>query len=153
MLVQWGAHEAPGRGQALDVDASNPVDCMGFILWHRARFIGRLLQRQPIDVVVVEFDPEESRSFFLLDGRTPETWIADVEKSGGAELQTYRDLVQQASPPDGRLVAAARLEDAATGRLGPAVLYDGWHRAAAWCTRVSQGRPSPMQSYLIVTED
>jgi len=36
--------------------------------------------------------------------------------------------------------------------LGPVVIYDGWHRAAAWFEHIRSGRQYPILADLIITE-
>lgn len=105
-------------------------------------------------VVALEFEPHEADVLFLADGCRLDDWIAHTSKTGGADLEHYLKLVNE--PRDnsnGRLLAAAKLNDRNGGVLGPIVLYDGWHRAAAWKTRINQHRSTSITSYLIITED
>lgn len=153
-LASWGAHEASGRGSEHRVDPLSRAACLDFVLWYRARFVARILERQPVETIIVEFDATESGALFLADGRTVKTWVKDVAETGGSSYQHFLKLAASEIALKGLLVAVAKLPDAVSGQLGPIVLFDGWHRAGAWWSRANNdGRSETMQAFLVFTED
>ena len=59
-------------------------------------------------------------------------------------------MVGEKQAPKGPLVASAKYEQA-PNTIGPLILWDGWHRAAAWHERCKIGKSSCITCYLILT--
>lgn len=151
-LAHWGAHEAAGRfGGKVQLDTSDKLACVDFVFRYRAPYVSRLLARKLINAYIVQLEPGDIKSIFLADGRSIEAWIVDARNSGGDSYAYFCRMVDDVSLPEGRLVCAARLVDATANKISTVVLYDGWHRAAAWVARIKQGRPTAIDAFLIVT--
>lgn len=152
-LAHWGAHEASGRlrGQ-VQIDVSDRLACVDLVLRYRAAYVARILARQPLAVSLATLDPGEVSSLRLADGRGLDDWIAFITAEGGTSLEYFRQLVERPPECNGWVLAVAKLMDARTGRVGPLVLYDGWHRAAAWFERNRQGLSSTLAAFLVVSQ-
>lgn len=152
MLATWGAHEASGRlrGQ-VQCDSSDKLACIDLALRYRAPYVSRLLAREPMKALLVEFESNDVATIILADGRSIETWIQGTTTSDGDTYAHFHRMVDDQVPPQGHLVGAAELVDLTAHQLGTVVLYDGWHRAAAWIERCKQGKPSTITAFLVVT--
>ena len=152
ILLDWGRHEAPVRGRSQSVDLEDDRAVLSFILWFRAPYIGRIMTRRPMrEALVVELETGDAEALFLADGRSLRQWRAAVTACGGDAREHLTALAEGTRQFQGKLVAEARVDSAAQA-VGPIVLYDGWHRAAAWAERMEQGRESPITAHLILTE-
>jgi hypothetical protein len=150
-MAVWGAHEANGRERArAQFDLSNKLACADFSLRFRAPLWAAILQQEPVVTLLVEFEPQESDAFVLFDGRSIDDWIQAARISGASEWQHFRGMVAADGPPGGSLIGSAR-RPPPTGIIGPIVLWDGWHRGAAWRERWREGKVSRMSAYLILT--
>jgi hypothetical protein len=151
-LAIWGAHEASGRlrGQ-VQCDTTDKLACIDLALRYRAPYVLRILAREPLSTVLVEIEPRDIASMILADGRSIEAWIESVTTSGGDTYAYFRSLVDDSAPPAGQLIGAAELVNPTANQLSAVVLYDGWHRAAAWAERSKIGQPSNITAFLIVT--
>ena len=147
-LVAWGAHEAKGRCREYNVDPTDRAACLDLVLWFRAGVIQGILARQPArSHLVVELLPEFALQIRLFDGRSIDDWIARVTADRNVDYRKYQALVDQTEQLEGRLLLGTRFHNGAMQL--PFVLYDGWHRSAAWLTRSREGRSTPIEAYLI----
>ena len=105
----------------------------------------------PRSILEVEILPEEAEEIYLFDGTSLPQWTAAkiVEDSPAAAY--VRDLARSDQEIAGRLVATLQMPE--QEQRGPAVLYDGWHRAAAWLSQIQRGRRYPVRANLIITRD
>jgi hypothetical protein len=142
-LAAWGAHEADGRARdRYPIDISDKYACANFIMWQRAPYVSHILSRNPHPTaLLVELDANEFGVIRLANGLTLEQWI---EQADADATKHFRRLCDAPESPQGPLVGACYESFAA-----PIMLYDGWHRAAAWFERCRTGRPSTITSYLI----
>lgn len=151
-LAHWGAHEAAGRFRGrIACDPGDPLACIDLVLHGRSPHLARLLASEPVATVSVNLDPDDSAHLVLADGRSLAAWIAAAQAEGGLAATHWHAMVERPQPPDGRVICGAELLDAATHQIGPLVLYDGWHRAAAWHERCRLGRPEPLGAYVVLT--
>ena len=142
-LAVWGAHEAAGRYHSkVEINTDDKFRCADFILRYRAPLAAQILLHNPRGAIVVELEPKDSSAIFLADGRTIEQWIADVE---GDSEKHYRRLCEATDAPCGPLIGAIHQSG-----HGPIILFDGWHRAAAWFERCRSGRPASIEAQLII---
>jgi hypothetical protein len=111
-------------------------------LRYRAPLIAHILSHHPVGAVMVELEPDDANVCVLADGRTLDQWIV---QASGADLAHFEKLRDDAAPPQGPLVAAIR-ESGPT----PIILYDGWHRSAAWFERCRTGRHSNISAHLLL---
>ena len=142
-LAAWGEHEANGRLRGQVQIAPN--DRAGFAdltLRYRSPMLTHLLSHYPTSAVMVELEPSDSDAIFLADGRRLADWSSSAS---GDSLAHYKSLCESALAPSGPLIAAIH----ASGQ-GPLVLYDGWHRAAAWHHRCKSNRPSNISAHVIL---
>jgi hypothetical protein len=159
VLTEWGLHEAEGRARNILPKESMPPDeepdrsrlGLEAALRTRAPVIGRILMATPHSVLEVEILPDEAEEIYLFDGTSLSQWAAAkiVEDSPSGEY--VRDLARSDQEIAGRLVATLQMPG--QEQRGPAVLYDGWHRAAAWLSQMQRGRRYPVRANLIITRD
>jgi hypothetical protein len=148
-LSGWGLRETvkyPGMEVPSD-DSERTMLGMEVVLRHVPELIARLLLAEPLGVtepcgvVEVDFGSEESDKLYLCNGMSVVTY---TEWYGTDEH--VRRLVET---PDFRpLVCAVQVDEQDTG---PIVVYDGFHRAAAWLIRAHEGTPYRLAAYLIKT--
>lgn len=151
-LAHWGGHEASGRFRGrVDCDPGDPMACVDLVLHGRSPHVARILASEPVATVSVSLDPGDGAHLVLADGRSLDAWIATAQAEGGPSATHWRELVERPEPPEGRVICGAELLDAATRRIGLLVLYDGWHRAAAWHERCRLGRGEPLGAYVVLT--
>lgn len=151
-LAAWGAHEASGRLQGkVKCEITDKLNCINLALHYRAPYVARLLAREPLSTLLVEFEPSDIASVVLANGRTIHAWIQATTTSESDAHAYFCRLVECATPPEGQLIVAAELIDPVKHHLGAFMLYDGWHRAAAWVERNKQGKASNMAAFLVVT--
>lgn len=154
-LASWGEHEAKGRlAGKVRVDTANPMACVEFALLIRSPYVGRILLRDPQAVFEVELDAADIGNLVLSDGRSVEAWQADTAKENGESAAHVQRLIQE--PVDGaskgHLICAATLvQGDPAQQLSDIVLYDGWHRAAAFLERVRLARAKSIHGYLVLT--
>lgn len=150
-LSAWGEHEATGRRRAdASFDLRNPALCADFALRFRAPLVASLLQRLPTQTLRVEFDPEESDAMRLCDGRTLDAWANTAQADDQADWQHVQAMVSGTHPLAGPIIVSAQYQPP-PHPIGPIVLWDGWHRAAAWRQRFRQGIRTPLSAFLVVT--
>jgi len=155
-LAIWGAHEAGGRlcGQLpASFAASDPSSCVDLVLRYRSPLIARILESQPISVRTVQIAPDDRSAMVLADGRTIPQWIEAVGMHDASGDAFCRGMADSDQPVVGPLICAAPVSSDDRARvLGPIVLYDGWHRAAAWWTQVDRGANYDIDAYLVLTK-
>lgn len=154
-LASWGKHEAEGRlaGKVL-VDPTNPMAHTELILLSRSPYIARILLREPQTVFEVELDAGDIGNLVLADGRSVESWQADTAQENGESAAHVQRLIND--PQDGAgkghlLCAATLVADNPPHQLSDIVLYDGWHRAAAFVERARLARAKSISGYLVIT--
>jgi len=150
-LAHWGAHEADGRlSSRVKCDSSNRLVCLNLVLQCRAPYVARLIAREPVSTHHVAFEPQDAAAFVLADGSSIERWIEQTTAAGGEAYAHFRRMVENPAASTGRIVCAACVVNPVSLPPGAVVLYDGWHRAAAWVERNRCGKPSTLEGYLIV---
>lgn len=156
-LAGWGAHEAHGRlAGRTQVDTANPLACAELALQSRSPYVGRILLRDPLAVLEVELTVADIGNLVLADGRSLASWKADVTRDNGESAAHIQRLIDDStgSANGGHLLCAATVvSDAPTLRINHAVLYDGWHRAAAFLERARRGRAHGIRGYLVTTRE
>lgn len=154
-LASWGAHEAEGRlAGKIQVDTVNPMACTEVALLSRSPYIARILLREPQAVFEVELNAVDIRSLVLANGRSIESWRTDIDLENGESIAHVQRLIydQEDSANRGYLLCAATLvSDTPTLQLSDVVLYDGWHRAAAFVEKVHLTRAKSIHGYLVIT--
>lgn len=154
-LASWGKHEAEGRlAGKIQVDTANLMACTEFALLFRSPYIARILLREPQAVFEVELDAGDIGNLVLADGRSVESWQADTTQENGESAAHVQRLIHD--PWDGAgkgyLICAATLVPGnPSQQLSDIVIYDGWHRAAAFMERVRLARAKSIHGYLVIT--
>ncbi len=151
-LSGWGLREAALKyGMEVPSDESQRTMLgMDVVLRHVPELIARILHAEPLGVaehrgvLKVDFGPEES-NLLLHNGATLAEYI------GQLNAKYVRTLVE--TPDFAPLVCTVQVAEDDTDLLvGAVVVYDGWHRAAAWLTRVHEGSPYRLTAHLIKTK-
>jgi hypothetical protein len=89
----------------------------------------------------------------LADGRTIPQWIEAVGTQDASGDAFCRSMADSAQPVEGPLICTVPVSsDDRAQMLGPIVLYDGWHRAAAWWMQVDRGGNYHIDAYLVLTK-
>jgi hypothetical protein len=163
VLTEWGLHEAEGRLRGkLPAPLVSPVatgparDAAGveLALRYRSPLVGRILQAGPLAVLSVEFDPDDRAGLFIADGRPLPQWADAISKEETADGKYVLDLAGGSDPVTHQLVCAVHAPGADLNNIkAPIVIYDGWHRGAAWWLQMEAGRRHMMSGDLILTEN
>jgi hypothetical protein len=142
-FATWGEHEANGRlrGQ-VQIASGDRLAFADLALRYRAPFVAHLMSHHPTGALMVELEPTDADAIFLADGRRLAEW---ENRASTDSLAHFQNLCEATLPPAGPLVAAAHVSG-----QGPFVLYDGWHRAAAWRYRCLTGRSANISAHLIL---
>jgi len=154
-LARWGEHEAQGRlAGKIQVDTTNPMVCTEFALLSRSPYIARILLREPQAVFEVEMNAVDIGNLVLADGRSVESWQAGTAQDDSESAAHIQRLIHD--PGEGAskgylLCAATLVSDNPSQQLSDIVLYDGWHRAAAFMERVRLARAKSIPGYLVIT--
>ncbi len=151
-LTHWGRHEASKRYRTeISFDPTDDLGCLNFILQRRSPYIARIISRVPLDTFRASIEPNDSSALLLANGWTIDRWITHVKAEKNDSFAHFSRLVEEPECSEGSLVCAAEVIDQTANQLGAVVLYDGWHRVAAWFERLEMGRSSDIDVYLIVT--
>lgn len=160
VLRDWGLHEAAGRArQQLPAELVPPPDDglertmrgLEVILRSRSPLIGRIELSQPRGALSVEFAAEEGAALRIFDGRSLAEWTTAVMQHP-TEGEYVRRLAASEARVEGPLVCTMRAPSGDPREpKGPVVIYDGWHRAAAWFSHGEAGRSYPIVADLILT--
>lgn len=142
-LSIWGAHEAAGRlKDRVEIDTNDKFKCADLALRYRAPLVAHILSHNPAGAIIANLDYNDAQNILLADGKKIEQWIENVD---GNSKEHFEKLCKAFEPPAGPLVGAVHQSG-----NGPIVLYDGWHRAAAWFERCRNGNLSPIDAQLII---
>jgi len=152
VLVAWGRHEALGRFKhQLQSEPATPLECMNLLFHARPRMVAHLLQHKPTASLVVELEPGDESVLRLTNGSTLDEWLS---RAADRWLTNVETLVRADEPPAGPVLVVGVLSDAESAagsvRMNSLILYDGWHRTAAWLLRCRQRRPSRLLANLVV---
>jgi len=160
ILADWGLHEAEGRlreilPSELTPAAAGPervIEGLEVAIRNRSPLVGRLLLAQPRGALRVGLAPEEGDALYIFDGQTLRAWSTAILAEETPEGEFVRGLVHSDVPVAGPFVCMVTVPDGDLAHpKGPIVLYDGWHRAAAWFKHCQSGRPYPILADLILT--
>lgn len=151
VFAEWGAHEAKGRNDSeVQLDINDKFSCADYALRFRAPLISAIFKLEPIGTALYELNENESSAIALFDRRNLDQWIQDAKKSNGSGWEHFQAMVDETQPPKGPLVASAKYQQSKNA-VGHLILWDGWHRAAAWHQRCKIGKSSCITCYLILT--
>ncbi len=152
-LADWGRHEAMMRSglpsETFD-GADGFIEAVNFALQFRSPLVARILAARPMSVLNAEIDSADIPLLRLADTRTIEEWKVTASHNPKS-FNHYRALAESAEPVDGPLVCTAQT-DGSKSYVAPIIVFDGWHRVAAWTEQL--GRVDyPITAYLIITKD
>lgn len=152
-LEQWGLHEASGRlREQAELGPNNRLAAIGFAIRNRSPLVSRLLAREPLQTLIVEFEPADVNNILFANGSSIASWLNASKASGGESLEYFNKLVTGEASMTGKLVCAAKPTSKAPLQLNKIVVYDGSHRIAAWAERNTQGHSATIQSFLIISD-
>lgn len=155
-LAQWGRHEAEGRHKdRLQPPPATAVDCLNVLLHTRPNMVAHLLKREPLQTLLVELEAVDAPALHLSNGQSLDDWIAHVQTlTDPSSFNHIRSLVQSEMSPAGPVLLVGSMvnepEEATHSHIGALVLYDGWHRTAAWLLRGRAKRHSPLLAHLVI---
>ncbi len=151
VFAEWGAHEAKGRNASkVQPDLSDKFACADYILRFRPALISAIIKLKPVSTALFELNENESNAIMLFDGKNLDQWIQDENISNDSGWEHIQTMVGEEQAPNGALVASVEYEQA-QNTIGPLILWDGWHRAAAWHERCNNGKSSCITCYVILT--
>jgi hypothetical protein len=156
VLGEWGNHEGEGRLQlppnALQGDAKL-LGGVEVVLTYRSPLAWRMVAGWPMACARVEIVPEDLPTLRIADGRTAEEWttaILEDQTDSGKHVRNLADAVREVVGP---LTCTAQTADGSVGRVqAPVVIFDGWHRAAAWIAQLQRGANYSISGSLVVTQ-
>lgn len=156
VLGEWGNHEGEGRLQlphgSLQGDA-RLLAGVELTVTYRSPIAWRMLAGWPTACARVELVPDDVPALRIADGRTAEEWttaiLADQTNSG----RHVRKLAGAAGEVAGPLTCTAQTADGSVARVqAPIVIFDGWHRVAAWIAQLRRGANYAISGNLVVTQ-
>lgn len=152
-LAAWGKHEGAGRLELPESEfegREGVLNSVDIAVFHRSPLVWRILVARPVHILLVEIDANDVSLLRLADSRTIEKWklAAPGDQEG---FKHYRELAENDKRIEGPLVCAAR-SDGADGFVPPVVVFDGWHRVAAWTDQL-ESDDYPIRAYLILTQE
>jgi hypothetical protein len=122
-------------------------------LTFRAPLSWRLLRGWPLACLRVEIAPADVRGLSLADRRTADAWVDAVAIDQTDSGRHVRSLAEAVGPVTGPVLCTAQSADgSATNVRQPVVIFDAWHRAAAWIMQLRRGEVYPIIGFLVVTE-
>jgi hypothetical protein len=141
-IAEFADHERRGRFHIAQSFAT-PADAVEFALLRRAPVLARILKAVPIEATRVLIDPSEIDRLRFADGRTPSQWVewVTVEPKSFAH---YDAMAMSPTPIEGPLLLAGQTD-------ASLIVYDGYHRMAAWWTHIQHGRRYPITANLVIT--
>jgi len=162
VLTDWGLHEANGRLRgSLPAELVPPeegveraVRGLEIALRTRAPLIARILASTPLRVLRVEIAPDDIPLLAIFDGRPLQDWANAILADKTASGDHARQLAKADTQVSGPFVCAAALglDDTPGSLREPVVIYDGWHRAAAWVSHCRRRAPYPVTADVIITQ-
>lgn len=157
VLSEWGAHEGQGRLGRPATFFQGPNGFLNGIeiaLLYRSPLVCRILAGAPVACVRVEIEPTDVNALLIADGRALEEWTSAIlrdQTPSGAHVRAMAAAPQRVTGP---LVCTARTVDGNRARVSPPmVIFDGWHRAAAWREQGRQGNLYPIIADLVITQN
>jgi len=111
-----------------------------------------IFSSEPFACFRVELESGDLPLLRITDGRLMTEWATAVERDQTHSGAYVREMAASAAPVVGPLVCACLGGPAEGGGLAltpPFVVYDGWHRGAAWVLR---GAADPIAARVVVTK-
>lgn len=156
VLGEWGNHEGEGRlhlpPSALQGEA-RLLAGVEVALTYRSPLAWRMFAGWPLACARVEIVPEDVPTLRITDGRTAEEWTTAILEDRMDSGRHVRGLADVAKEVVGPLTCTAQTADGTVARVQtPIVIFDGWHRAAAWIAQLRRGANFSISGSLVVTQ-
>lgn len=157
-LGEWGIHEGLGRGRnrypaTLFEGPDRILNGAEVALTYRAPLSWRILRGWPLVCLRVDFGQEDVPALHIADGRPLQAWTNAVMQDQADSGRHVRAMAAAADRVVGPLLCAAQRAGENPLRVrAPIVIFDAWHRAAAWVSQIGGGESYPIRGYLVVTE-
>lgn len=101
----------------------------------------------------VEIVPEDVPALRITDGRTAEEWTTAIFADQTDSGKHVRNLADAAREVIGPLTCTAQTADGSLARVqAPIVIFDGWHRVAAWMVQLRRGAKYSISGNLVMTQ-
>lgn len=152
-LTHWGVNEVIGRhSNEQPCDPSDHAACLNYLLFYRSPYVGRIIERSAFQTLLVELDPNDVGRMILADGRSINKWLTDMDKSNSDSMGYLNKLDEDPTLISGKIICAAKVITLNPLELSVVVVYDGWHRMAAWAKNAQKLQLPPIQGYLMLTK-
>ncbi len=156
VLGEWGAHEAEGRLRLPPTAVQGAARVLAGVevaLTYRSPLAWRMFAGWPMASARVEIAPEDVPALQITDGRTADEWTTAILEDHTDSGKHVRSLADGAREVVGPLTCAAQTADGTVGSVqAPIVIFDGWHRAAAWIAQLRRGANYSISGSLVVTQ-
>jgi len=131
-------------------DREGVLNSVDVAVFYRAPLVWRILVARPLHILLVEIDADDVPHLRLADSRTVDNWklTAPADQEG---FKHYRELAESDERIKGPLICTATT-DGTDGFVPPVVVFDGWHRVAAWTDHL-ESDDYPITAYLILTRE
>ena len=143
ILGEWGNHEGDGRLQLPPASLQGDARLLAGVevaLTYRSPLAWRVLAGWPMACARITIHPEDVPALRIADGRTAEEWTTAIlsdQTDSGAHVRSLADAGRQVVGP--LTCTAQAADDSGTQVQSPIVIFDGWHRVAAWIALTSAG--------------
>jgi hypothetical protein len=149
---EWGLHNTEWRvGRTI----TDHIDAVELVLTYYSSLAWKILRAEPVACFRAEFVPEDIPQIFTYRGRLLDEWATSVEQDtvsrSGVDV---RKMVAASPLVVGPLICTCEGEPSGDDVLPrpPFLVFDGWHRGAAWILQGKTGRVYPISARLIVTK-
>jgi hypothetical protein len=152
---EWGLNEERGRLRRRDPAGESVAESLlrgaNTALSYRSPLVARILLAGPDEHCVrVEILFGEAPTLHIANGLRLEAWTDTMLADLGDAGVYVRKLVASSAPVQGSLICTAR--SSGGGLQPPIVIFDGWHRAAAWVEHGRRGNVYAVVAYIIITQ-
>ncbi len=150
-LGEWGMHNTAWRAGR---EIRDILEGAEFALTYYSPLVARILVAGPLSCLRTEISAEDLPHLLIADGRPATEWTTAVQQDASRSGADVRALAAASQPVTGPLVCTCVGETVDGGlRLRPPfVIFDGWHRGAAWILHGQSGKVYPISANVIVTE-
>ncbi len=144
----WGSHNTSWRvGRTI----TTPLDAVETVLTYYWLLAWRILRAEPVVCFRAEFAALDIPEIFTYRGVQLDEWAKSVEQD--TVNRSGDDVRKMAAAPRavvGPLVCTC--DGDSSQPRPPYVVFDGWHRGAAWVLQGQAGKLYPISAMLIVTK-
>jgi hypothetical protein len=148
-LGEWGTHNTSWRAGR---EISDAEDGVNFVLTYYAELVGRILAAFPFACLRTEILAEDLPLLQLHDHR-PADVLTTLRAVDSREGDYVRMMTAAEAPVMGPLTSTcqAAVVDGTFQLQPPFLIFDGWHRAAAWILQGRAGKVYPITANVILT--